>query len=182
MRRTRRLGAVALAIAGALTAGPAVAAVVDSTAAGFLVREEAVMGAAPDSVYRAIARIGSWWHPDHTWSGDARNLSLDPRAGGCFCERLPGGGVQHMTVVYAAPGRQLRLVGGLGPLQGSGVAGSLTFALAPVAAGTAVQWSYSVGGYFTGGLAGIAGAVDEVLALQLARLKGFVETGQPGAR
>ena len=182
MRLARRLGAVSLLLAGLLEAGTSVAAVVDSTSAGFLVRSEAVVKATPDSVYRALtARVASWWDPEHTWSGDVRNLSLDATPGGCFCERLPGGGVHHLTVVYAAPGKLLRLIGGLGPLQGAGVAGSLTFALFAVTEGTKVQMSYSVGGYFPGGLASLAPVVDAVLGGQLARLERFVETGRPAA-
>ena len=182
MRLTCRLAAVSLSLAGLLVAGAAAAAVVDSTSTGFLVRSEAVMKAAPDSVYRALtAGVASWWDPEHTWSGDARNLSLDATPGGCFCERLPGGGVRHLIVVYAAPGRLLRLTGGLGPLQGAGVAGSLTFALSAAGAGTKVQMSYSVGGYFQGGLASLAPMVDAVLAGQLARLERYVETGRPAA-
>ena len=181
MRGACRLAVLAVALASALAAGRAAAVVVDTTAAGFRVQEELVLRAAPDSVYRAIALVGSWWSPDHTWSGDARNLSLDPRPGGCFCERLPGGGVQHLVVVYAAPGRRLRLTGGLGPLQGSGVAGSLTFELSPLPEGTQLRLEYSVGGYFPGGLAALASVVDTVLAQQVARLRRFVETGQPGS-
>ncbi len=167
-----------------LGAGSAHAAVVDSTQAGFLVRSEAVVHAAPDSVYRALtARIGAWWDPEHTFSGDSRNLSLDATPGGCFCETLPeGGGVRHLTAVSAAPGRLLRLTGALGPLQGAGVAGSLTWSLARVADGTKVRLDYSVGGHFLGGLAARAPAVDEVLGGQLSRLKRFIETGRPDSK
>lgn len=174
---------VLLASAVACWAGQADAEVVDSTAAGFLVRSEVLVSATPDSVYRALVeRIGSWWDPQHTWSGDAGNLALDARPGGCFCERLPGGGgVWHLTVVYASPGKLLRLCGGLGPLQAAGVAGSLTFALEGVTGGTRLQSSYSVGGYFTGGLAGMAVPVDRVLTEQVLRLRSLVETGRPGS-
>ena len=52
---------------------------------------------------------------------DAKNLSIDARPGGCFCEKLPnGGGVEHARVVYVAPREVLRLSGALGPLQGVG--------------------------------------------------------------
>ena len=165
-------------------AGPTLAAVVDSTQAGFLVHSEAVVHAAPDSVYRAlVGRIGAWWDAEHTFSGDSRNLSLDATPGGCFCETLPGGGgARHLTVVFASPGRLLRLAGALGPLQGAGVAGSLTWSLTQVADGTKVRLDYSVGGHFPGGLAGMARVVDAVLDGQLSRLKRFVETGRPDSR
>jgi hypothetical protein len=55
--------------------------------------------------------------PSHTFSGNAHNLSIEEKAMGCFCEKLPdGGGVSHMEVVYFAPGKTLRLSGALGPL------------------------------------------------------------------
>jgi hypothetical protein len=70
------------------------------------------------------------------------------RAGGCFCERLKdGGSVQHLQVVYAAPGKGLRLRGALGPLQMEGVDGTLAWTLKPAEGGTSVTQSYAVGGY-----------------------------------
>jgi len=88
------------------------AAVVEVTDHGFLVRQEATVAAPPDSVYAALIRVDRWWSPDHTWSGDAANLFLEPRAGGMFGERLPGGGsVEHLRVVRAEPGRRLVLRG-----------------------------------------------------------------------
>ena len=99
MRVFRRLGSIVPVVLVVLGTGPAQAAVVDSTQAGFLVRSEVVVQAAPDSVYRALtARIGAWWSSEHTFSGVSRNLSLDAVPGGCFCESLPeGGGVRHLT-------------------------------------------------------------------------------------
>jgi hypothetical protein len=157
--------------------------VVDVSTAGFLVRDTALVRVAPATVYESIKRVGSWWDPDHTWSGDSRNLSLNAEPGGCFCERLPGGGgVRHMTVVFAAPGKTLRLAGALGPLQQSGLAGSMTWSLSPAAGGTAIEMTYSVGGYFRGGFQEIAPIVDEVLGGQFRRLQSYVETGKPTAR
>jgi uncharacterized protein YndB with AHSA1/START domain len=176
-----RLGAILLLAVVLLGAGRARAEVVDSGAGGFLVRGEATVQSAPDAVYEALTKdIGGWWDSEHTFSRDSRNLSLDARPGGCFCERLPdGGGVRHMTVVFASPGKRLRLTGGLGPLQALGVAGSMTWSLAESEGGTMVGLTYSVGGYFEGGLQGMAPAVDSVLQVQLTRLKRYVETGDP---
>jgi uncharacterized protein YndB with AHSA1/START domain len=183
MRVFRRFGLIMPVVLALLGPGRGGAAVVDSSRAGFLVRNEAVVHAPPDSVYRTLTgRIGAWWDPEHTFSGDARNLSLDATAGGCFCETLPdGGGVRHLTVVFASPGRRLRLVGALGPLQGAGVAGSLTWSLTQAPDGTKVELDYSVGGNFPGGLAALAPLVDAVLGGQLSRLRHFVETGRPAA-
>src|SRR4029077_15300692 len=89
-----------------------------------------------------IGQVGSWWNPQHTYSGDSKNLSIDPRPGGCFCERLPGGGVEHMRVVLVRSNETIRLVGGLGPLQASGVAGSMTWRLSPAERGTKLELTY----------------------------------------
>ena len=64
---------------------------------GFLVKFEVSVNAPAAKVYDAlVGQIGSWWDPEHTYSDDAKNLSIDARPGGCFCEKLPnGGGVEH---------------------------------------------------------------------------------------
>jgi uncharacterized protein YndB with AHSA1/START domain len=167
-----------------LVACSATAGVVDVSPSGFLVRHEAVVDATPDKVYRTLtAGVGSWWNPDHTRSGDSKNLSIDARPGGCFCEKLPdGGGAEHMRVVFASPRRVLRMVGALGPLQESGLAGSMTWTLTPQGSTTKVEITYSVGGYFRGGFEKIAPAVDGVVGEQLLRLEKFVETGSPSGK
>jgi uncharacterized protein YndB with AHSA1/START domain len=148
---------------------------------GFLVKLEANVNAPKAKVYNAlVGQVGSWWNPEHTYSHDAKNLSIDPRPGGCFCEKLPnGGGIEHLRVVYVAPREVLRLSGGLGPLQTSGVAGSMTWKLTGETENTRVELSYSVGGFIPGGFEKIAPAVESMLSEQLDRLKLFVETGKP---
>ncbi len=155
------------------------AAVVQVTPNGFAIRHETTIAATPAKIYDALVSVGSWWNSDHTYSGDAKNMTIDARPGGCFCERLKDGGVEHARVVYAAPAQALRLSGALGPLQPHGVAGSLTWKLNATANGTTVQLTYSVGGFMEGGLEKIASPVDGVLRDQFQRLKLFVETGKP---
>ncbi len=186
MRCLPLLPATAAGLAAALcllpTAAPA--EVVQTAPNGFLVRHEATITAPPMVIYDTIVeQVGRWWSPDHTFSGDAANLTLDARPGGCFCERLPaGGGVEHMRVVYAAPGQGLRLTGALGPLQDNGLAGSLTLELLPSPGGTQVVLTYSVGGFMEDGFEAIAPAVDGVLGEQLKRLELFIETGAAAPR
>jgi uncharacterized protein YndB with AHSA1/START domain len=148
---------------------------------GFAVKHEVPIKAAPGIVYDALAvKVGSWWSPDHTYSKDSKNLSIAAVPGGCFCERFPdSGGVQHMTVVYASPGKALRMTGALGPLQGSGLAGSMTWDLAKSETGTKLVVTYVVGGYMAGGFEKIAPAVDAMVGGQAARLRNFLETGNP---
>src|SRR4030095_5770087 len=94
---------------------------------GFPVKFEVSVNAPAAKVYDAlVGQIGSWWASEHTYSGDAKNLTIDARPGGCFCEKLPnGGGIEHARVIYVAPREILRLSGALGPLQTAGGAGTL---------------------------------------------------------
>jgi uncharacterized protein YndB with AHSA1/START domain len=172
---------VTFAILCAILAVPLRGEVIESTAAGFLVRNTAAINAPPAKVYTALTDgVGRWWDPAHTLSNDARNLSLDAKPGGCFCERLPdGGGLEHMRVIYASPGKLLRLTGAIGPLQEAALAGTMTWSLSQAGGGTAVELSYAVGGFRAGGFRDIPTVVDGVLRGQLARLKALVETGRP---
>lgn len=151
------------------------------TPTGFLVKFEVNVNSPAAKVYDAlVSQIGSWWDPQHTYSSDAKNLSIDARPGGCFCEKLPdGGAIEHLRVIYVAPRKVLRLSGALGPLQASGVAGSMTWKLTGGNDSTLVQLTYSVGGFIDGGFERVAPAVESVLREQFDRLKLFVETGKP---
>ncbi|ATI81827.1 SRPBCC family protein [Sphingobium yanoikuyae] len=158
----------------ALAAAPGQGGVVASSDAGFVVRASVDVVLAPDSAYALLAEPGRWWNSAHTYSGDARNMVLSAKAGGCFCETLPdkgekgaSGSIEHARVVYAAPGQRLRLSGALGPLQSEAVNGVLDFAIAPAPGGSRVTLTYSVGGYMRGGLAPMAPIVDKVLVEQL---------------
>jgi len=170
-----------LALASTLTGTAAARAeVVDSSPAGFEVLHAVQVAAPPDKVYAAILTPARWWNGEHSWSGQAKNLTLDLDRG-CLCEALPDGGqARHMTVVFADGKSQLRMSGALGPLQHTGASGHLNFAVKPDNGGTALAVSYHVGGYAKGGLAETwAAPVDAVLGEQVARLKRYVETGKP---
>ena len=159
---------------------PAAAEVTDRTAAGFEVRHQTSIAAPPTAVYQALLAPNRWWNSAHSYSGDAANLSMD-LASGCFCERLPNGGlVRHMQIIYA-DGKRLVLEGALGPLATTGATGHLIVELSAAGAGTQATLSYAVGGYAKGGLAERwAAPVDGVLGEQFARLKRLVETGKAG--
>ncbi|MBX3561315.1 MAG: SRPBCC family protein [Sphingomonas sp.] len=166
---------IAILTAALALAAPAAGEVKSVSAAGFEVENRVTVPAPPAEAYAALARIGQWWPSDHSWSGAAANMTLDPRAGGCFCEALPGSGgsVEHGRVVFAQPGQMLRLNAALGPLQGEAVTGTLTFAFAPAeGGGTEIVMNYLVGGLIRGpGPEGFAPIVDRVTALQLDGLR-----------
>jgi len=169
-----------LLLSAIVVLGSGLAHAVEVASNGFVVRHERIIRASPAQVYDAlVGKVGSWWNPQHTYSGDSKNLSIDPHPGGCFCERLPNGGVEHMRVIHLRRNEMVRLAGGLGPLQASGVSGSLTWRLLPVDNGSKLELTYSVGGFVAGGFESIAPAVERVLGEQADRLKRFVETGIP---
>ncbi|HVY90932.1 MAG TPA: SRPBCC domain-containing protein [Hyphomonadaceae bacterium] len=159
---------------------PAYADVVDRQPAGFAISQSAHIAATPDKVYAALIQPAKWWNPAHTFSRNAAHLSLEAKAGGCFCESLAGGGsVQHGVVTYVAPGAALRLRGPLGPLEAEGMEGVLTFTLKADGAGTRITVEDSVGGYAKSGLGQWPDLTDQVLAEQVTRLQALLETGSP---
>ena len=169
----------------ALLTQPAAAEIIASSESGFVVRETAEVPADPAQTWLALIAPQNWWNKAHTFSGDSANLYLDAQGGGCFCEKLPlkdgapgtrGGSVAHMRVVYADPGKALRMVGALGPLQSEALTGTLTITLKPGGAGTRIVMEYVVGGYMRYKTDEIAPAVDKVLAEQLAGLAASLGT------
>lgn len=122
-------------------------------------------------MWDAIVQPSRWWSKSHTYSGDSAQLSLDARPGGCWCEKLSGGGIEHARVIYADRGKVLRLSGAFGPLQSGAVIATLTFALKAEGAGTALTVTYVAGGFHPNGLEGLATPVDDVFAAQMPALK-----------
>lgn len=170
----------AIMLALAAPAAPAVAEVVTSSDAGFVARHVVDVPVPPEEAWKALIAPAGWWSSEHTYSGDSANLYLDAQATGCFCELLPlpkdapegtrRGSVEHLHVIYADPGKVLRLTGGLGPLQSDAVDGTMTITLKPVDGGTRIQWFYVVGGYARFKFPEMAVVVDKVLGQQAIRL------------
>ena len=160
----------------------AVAEVVDAGPYGFKVVHEVVITAERAAVWQAALDIGSWWSDDHTISGDARRMSIDPRPQGCFCEMLsPTDGVVHLTVTTISTNSMLRLTGGLGPLGVMGASGNLIWEFNEAdGSSTRVTFTYAVGGYYEGGIENMAEPVDFVIGEALSRLKQHVENGGDG--
>jgi uncharacterized protein YndB with AHSA1/START domain len=163
-------------------AAPAAHAEVKAAASdGFLIVHSARIEASPARIYALLPAIGRWWSSSHTYSGDAANLTLDPAAGGCFCERWKDGAVAHGRVILAMRDQMLRIDTALGPLQGKAVTGVLTFLLVPDSNATLLTLTYRVNGASGSALDKDAPAVDGVLGEQFARFTRLVETGKPGA-
>lgn len=158
---------------------PVSATVLTSDESGFVSEASAELPLPPEEAYALVATPARWWNGEHSYSGDARNLTIEARAGGCFCEILPAvngkpaGSVEHGRVLFAMSGETLRISGALGPLQAQAAMGTLTFSFAPSGTGTGtgrstkVTMRYVVGGYMEGGATKLAPAVDMVLGQQL---------------
>jgi uncharacterized protein YndB with AHSA1/START domain len=165
---------IALLVAPFLALTTAHADVVDSSSNGFTSKTTVVVAKPPAAAWKSLVAFGRWWDPAHSYSGTSANLSLVAKPGGCLCEKLPGGGVEHARVTYADPGKLLRLRGALGPLGAMGVSAVMTFELVEGKDAdkgkTTITLTYAVGGYAPTGLDKLAKPVDGVLAHQLARL------------
>jgi hypothetical protein len=195
MAALRRMAVGVLVVLASV--GSARADVIAQTPLGFVSRNVVVMAGTPAAVWRKLVTPSGWWSSDHTFSGNAANLTLDPVPGGCFCEKLPAGdgsppkpgtpvrargGVEHMRVIFVDHAKAMRLVGGLGPLQSEAVSATLTITLTPVEGGTRIIFEYVVGGYIRYPPDKIAPAVDTVMANQLLSLaKQFGPVAAPPA-
>jgi len=164
-----------------LCPGLAVAEVADSSMNGFTVKTSVTIQASQAEVYRRLVHnVGDWWNPQHSFSGDARNLTIEEKPAGCFCETLPGqGAVRHMEVLRFVQGKTLVLSGAIGPLQSLAAAATMTIQLSPGDTGTTVGVTYAVAGYLPDGMNTWAAPVDSVITEQFVRLKNFVEHGTP---
>jgi hypothetical protein len=170
-----------LAIVCLLTPAMLVGDVVDSAANGFSIKIGTVIHAGPSQIYDGLVHhIGDWWNPEHTYSNDSYNLSIDDEPMGCFCEKLPNhGGARHGQVIMVMPDKMLVISTALGPLMRAGATGTLSFVIQPIRDDTRLEVTYNVGGYMSGGLNTWADPVNKVLTEQVARLKSYVETGSP---
>lgn len=180
MKRLLLLGLTA----GTLFCPATDAAVTEVATNGFTITLEQEIAAPADKVYAALIEPSRWWSSDHTFSGSAANLTLEPRAGGCFCEKLPAGGsVQHLAILYVVPGKLLRLGGMLGPFQSIAGNGVMTWTLKPDAASTRLEVTYQIAGSANMIMNGKgydfwSKAADGMLSAQVLRLQHVIETGK----
>nr|WP_083332432.1 SRPBCC domain-containing protein [Hyphomonas sp. Mor2] len=143
--------------------GAAQAEVISATPDHFTLKLEAETNLSPDEVWARLIDLPSWWLPDHTYSGDSDNLSIDPIAGGLWREDWEGGSVWHGSVLRAEPGNVLVLNAPFGPLQGLAVTSVWTISLdAQEDGGTRITFDHVTNGSAASGLDGMAPAVDYV--------------------
>ena len=181
-RQTRLQLAAVWACAALLTGASISSARAETSqvsASGFVSTHREEVKASTDAVWRAIVQLPRWWNSQHTWSGNASNLSLDAQAGGCWCERWgDGASAQHGQVLMVQPGRVITIQARLGPLLDKPVQAVLTLVTAQQDGKTMLRLSYQVAGSADAGLDKLAATVDQVLGVQYQRLKRLAETGQ----
>ncbi len=173
---------ILVAAALAALSSPATAEVKATSDTGFNVVHIASVKATPDEIWKRLLAPKNWWSNAHSWSGSSAGFYIDAQANGCFCELFQEtgadgklkttGSVEHMRIIFAQPGKVLRMQGALGPLQSEAVIGTLTIAMEPTKDGahTKLSFSYVVGGYMRYKVPEIAPAVDKVLAEQFLSL------------
>ena len=172
---------IAVALFSALSS-PALAEVKSVTDTGFNIVHIAEVAADPDAIWKRLISPKDYWSKEHSWSGSTAGFYIDAQANGCFCEMFQEkgadgkikttGSVEHMRVIFAQPGKVLRMQGALGPLQSEAVLGTLTVAIVPLKSGLSskLSFSYVVGGYMRYKTTEIAPVVDKVLGEQFKSL------------
>lgn len=158
---------------------------------GFNSFHSAEVSATPAVIWKRLTTPKDWWNPAHSWSQSTAGFYMDSKAGGCFCELIQEknaagktvtvGSVEHMRIIFYQPGKVLRMQGGLGPLQGEAVTGTLTVAMEALKdkeGSSRVSFSYSVGGYMRQKVSSLSAGVDAVMGEQFKRMiEPFVTTG-----
>ena len=150
-------------IACAATA-PATAEIVAAGPDHYTLKQQGVSPLPPEALWARLIKPAEWWRPDHTYSGDAANLSLKVKAGGLWREDWDGGSVAHGIVLLAKKNEMLRLDAPFGPLQEMGVSVIWTIALEADedGGGTTVTFTEIANGSSASKLDELAPAVDFV--------------------
>jgi hypothetical protein len=140
---------------------------------GFALRHEVSTTLAPGEVWDRLLEPNTWWDPEHTYSGDAANLSLADEAGAYWREDWSGGSVLHGQILLMKTGEQLVLSAPFGPLMATGARCIWSITLTPDGqGGTTIQSTHRVVGAPGTGLEELAGPVDFVMGNGLRRLAG----------
>ena len=138
------------------------AEIIAATPQHYELRHEAVSDRTPDALWERLLEPADWWKSDHTYSGDAANLSLDARAGGLWREEWATGSVVHGVVLNRQDGKSLRLDAPFGPLQGMGVTVIWTIDIAREGEGSKITFTEIANGSTNSALDKLAPAVDTV--------------------
>lgn len=137
----------------------------------FVISINTTIDAPSSKVYKQFIEIGEWWQDSHTWFGDATKMTIEPKAGGCFCERKGKQQTLHMTILHIDPDKSVHMTGGLGPLQSLAVNGYMAWSFEEVKDNsTNLKLNYRVTGFVNQKTKDWAKAVDGVLMQQMENL------------
>ena len=168
------------ALLAAISAAPATARVESQDASGFTINVEQRVARDADAVFAALAEPARWWSDDHSWSGSAANMSLQPVIGGCWCEAWDGAVAEHGRILFwSQSARRMLLRSEPGPLSSMAATGKLEWTIFPSQeGGSRIRLRYEVAGR---GLSepAFAAVVDRVFTEQVTRLAAYVDAPQP---
>ena len=146
------------------------AEVIAASAEHYRIKQQAQSALSPEAMWQKLIKPETWWHPDHTYSGDSANLTLDVQAGGLWKEDWPGGSVTHGQILLVSQNKQLRLNAPFGPLQEQGVSVVWTITIQPNSSGSVVLFDEIANGSRHSKLDELAPAVDFVKTEAINRL------------
>jgi hypothetical protein len=148
---------------------------------GFIIENTIKTDASIEDAWLGLTKhVNKWWPKDHSWWYGT--FSIEDWAGGCFCEVNDKQTAEHMRVVFVDPHKVLRMIGGLGPLQGMGMNGALNWNFSELEDGaTQVVLTYSVTGINPDGFEQLAPIVDQVQGIQLNGLASYLENNKPSS-
>lgn len=158
------------AIIGFVSAGTAHADILLATPEHYSLKQEAISGLGPDAMWNRLIHPEIWWHPEHSYSGNSANLSLDAVAGGAWTETWGDGSVEHGRVLQVQTGKTLRLDAPFGPLQDLAVQVIWTITIEPYEDGSKVIFTEVANGTAASKLDALAPAVDFVKTEAIQRL------------
>lgn len=165
----------ALSVAILFFASSLSAKVLSKSPSGFQLSISTPIEKPVEDVYQQFLAVGDWWEDDHTWFGDSSKMSIDPRVNGCFCEIDADKQALHMTLSYVEPNKEIRMLGGLGPLQMMAVHGAMSWQFKRIENGTELVLTYTVTGFDGMELDKITDIVDQVQQTQINNLKALLE-------
>jgi len=169
----------AVPVLATMLASTAQAEVKQASASSLVVEHRYQIAATPGEAWQVLVHPERYWPKNHTWSGEASNLSLAPEVGGCFCERWGASGAEHGRVVMVIPDQLLRIRGSLGPFLEMAVVGVLSIRLAPKDGGTEAVVSYRISGDESHRLDQMAAVVDPVIGEQLGGFAALANKSTP---
>ena len=147
------------------------AEVLSAGRSNFLLAHEATSSLAPEEVWDRLMEPAAWWDGEHTYSGDAANLSMGGKAGDYWREDWDGGSVIHGQILTVKTGETLVLSAPFGPLQGTAANCVWTISLEPIeGGGTRIRSKHVVVGPANLGMQELAEPVDFVMSNGIDRL------------